>query len=310
MKTILITGASGLVGSAMRSIAKDYNYIFVHFDSKSCDLTDYIQTLDAFKLIKPDIVVHLAACVGGLFKNMNEKVRMFEDNVLINTNVVKAAYHSGVETLIACLSTCVFPDNIGILNETCLHKGPPHDSNEGYAYAKRMLEVQCRLYRQQFNKRYFCIIPTNIYGPNDNFNLEDSHVIPAFIHKCYLAKQNSTPFEVRGTGKPLRQFIFSTDLAVLIMKLLNSDFCDNIILADSKEYSILDVARIINHHFGNEFVVNKNYSDGQYRKTADTTVLTDLIDSRFSDFKFTDFEEGIRITVAWFKKNYNNITRK
>jgi len=190
MKTVLITGASGLVGSAIKSIEKNYSYNFVHLDSKSCDLTDYQKTLESFVSIKPDVVIHLAACVGGLFKNMNEKVKMFEDNILINTNVVRASYQCGVDTLIACLSTCVFPDNIGVLNELCLHNGPPHSSNEGYAYAKRMLEVQCKLYQQQFNKRYFCIIPTNIYGPNDNFNLEDSHVIPAFIHKCYLAKQN------------------------------------------------------------------------------------------------------------------------
>jgi GDP-L-fucose synthase len=305
MKTVLITGSSGLVGSAIKSVAKNYNYHFVYLDSKICNLTDYNQTLSTFTLAKPDIIIHLAAYVGGLFKNMNEKVKMFEDNILINTNVVKAAYHSGAETLVACLSTCVFPDDIGILNETCLHKGPPHDSNEGYAYAKRMLEVQCRLYRQQFNKRYFCIIPTNIYGPNDNFNLEDSHVIPAFIHKCYLAKQKGLKFEVRGTGKPLRQFIFSIDLAILIIELLSTTFCDNIVLADSKEYSILEVAKTINHHFGNEITINESYSDGQYRKTADTSVLNNLI-----DFKFTDFEEGIRITVDWFIKNYKSLTRK
>lgn len=300
MKNLLITGASGLVGSAIKSIAKDYNYTFVYLDSKSCDLTDYASTLNTFKLAKPDIVIHLAACVGGLFKNMNEKVKMFEDNILINTNVVKAAHQAGVETLIACLSTCVFPDNIGVLDEKCLHNGPPHDSNEGYAYAKRMLEVHCKLYKQQFNKRYFCIIPTNIYGPNDNFNLEDSHVIPALIHKCYLAQKNGTPFEIRGSGKPLRQFIFSQDLAVLILELLNKPFCENIILSDSKEYSILDVARIVNHHFGNEITINKSYSDGQYRKTSDNSLL-----KRSLEFEFTDLEQGISTTVAWFIKNYN-----
>jgi GDP-L-fucose synthase len=298
MKRLLITGSSGLVGSAMKSVEHpDFHYIY--FDSKSCDLTDYTATLAAFQNAKPDIIVHLAANVGGLFKNMSEQVRMFEDNLLINTNVVKAAHNCGVQELIACLSTCIFPDNTDILDESCLHKGPPHHSNEGYAYAKRMLEVQCRLYAAQYKRRYFCIVPTNIYGPNDNFHLEDAHVIPALVHKCYLAKQNGVPFEIRGSGKPLRQFIFSRDLANLIIKLIHTDLCDTIILSPTEEYSILEVAKMVNHHFGNVLVVNRSYADGQFKKTSDNTRLKNLL-----DFKPTSLEEGISETISWFKKNY------
>lgn len=298
MKRLLITGGSGLVGSAIKSTERpEFDYIY--FDSKSCDLTDYASTLAAFQNAKPDIIVHLAANVGGLFKNMSEPVEMFEDNILMNTNVVKAAHNCGVQELIACLSTCVFPDNIGVLDESCLHKGPPHHSNEGYAHAKRMLEVQCRLYTQQYKRRYFCIVPTNIYGPCDNFHLEDAHVIPALIHKCYLAKRDGTPFEIRGSGKPLRQFIFSRDLAKLIIDLIGTDFCDTIILSPTEEYSILEVARAINHHFGNVLVVNGSYADGQFKKTSDTTRLKNLL-----DFKPTSLEEGIAETINWFKINY------
>jgi GDP-L-fucose synthase len=298
MKRLLITGGSGLVGSAIKSIERpEFDYIY--FDSKSCDLTDYAATLAAFQNAKPDIIVHLAANVGGLFKNMSEPVRMFEDNILMNTNVIKAAHNCGVQELIACLSTCVFPDNIGVLDESCLHNGPPHHSNEGYAHAKRMLEVQCRLYAQQYKRRYFCIVPTNIYGPCDNFHLEDAHVIPALIHKCYLAKRNGTPFEIRGSGKPLRQFIFSRDLAKLIIDLIDTDFCDTIILSPTEEYSILKVAETINHHFGNVLVVNGSYADGQFRKTSDNSRLKNLL-----DFKPTSLEEGIAETISWFKINY------
>ena len=311
MKSVLITGSSGLVGSAIKKVSEKFKgYNFIYLTSKECDLTDFSQTLKYFNTTRPDVVIHLAACVGGLFKNMNEKVKMLEDNVLINTNVLRAAYQSGVEHLVACLSTCIFPDNLlepsqfVHLNESMIHNGPPHYSNEGYAYAKRLLEVHCKVYRQQFGKRYYCVIPTNIYGPHDNFHLEDAHVIPALIHRCYLSKQSGIPFEIKGTGKPLRQFIYSEDLAELILKLLQTENTDNIILADSREYSIKNVAEIINSYFGNELVFNKEYSDGQYRKTADNSLLT----SQFN-FEFTDLNKGIEKTVKWFIENYNTLRK-
>ena len=102
------------------------------------------------------------------------------------------------------------------INESMLHNGPPHSSNDAYAYAKRMLEIHSKAYNEQYNDNFVCIIPTNLYGPYDNYNLQDSHVIPGLIHKCYLAKKENKPFYVWGSGKPLRQFIFSEDLAELI----------------------------------------------------------------------------------------------
>ena len=143
----------------------------------------------------------------------------------------------------------------------------------------------------------------------DNFNLEDGHVIPSLIHKCYLAMQYDIPFEIRGTGKPLRQFIYSLDLAHLIMKLLSIDYTENIILSPEDEYSIEYVAESINRHFQNEMVFNKNYSDGQYRKTADNSKLKKLINSEWSDFKFTDLDYGIEQTVKWFIENYETLRK-
>ena len=133
-----------------------------------------------------------------------------------------------------------------------LHQGEPHNSNEGYAYAKRMLEIQSKKYCEEFKDNFICIIPTNIYGENDNFSLEDGHVIPALIHKCYLAKNNNKKFVVRGSGKALRQFIYSKDLAELIMWVLDKyDDRENIILSVSEkdEVSIEYVARLIAKNF-------------------------------------------------------------
>ena len=116
---------------------------------------------------------------------------MLEKNISINSNVLKCCHIFNVKKCISCLSTCIFPDNITYpINETMLHNGPPHNSNNTYAYAKRILEIHSKAYQEQYNRDFICIIPTNIYGPYDIFNLEDAHVIPALIHRCYINKQN------------------------------------------------------------------------------------------------------------------------
>ena len=126
---------------------------------------------------------------------MKYPVNMLEDNLLINTNVLKASNEINVESLIACLSTCIFPDKTTYpIDETMLHNGPPHFSNDAYAYAKRMLDIQSRAYQEQYNDNFVCVIPTNIYGDHDNYSLEDGHVIPSLIHKCYLSKKNNEDF--------------------------------------------------------------------------------------------------------------------
>lgn len=150
MKTILITGGSGLVGSAIRNISFDYKVIFL--SSKDCDLTNYTNTFSTFSAFNPDYVIHLAAYVGGLFKNMAYKVDIFEKNIIINTNVLKVCHEIKVKKVISCLSTCIFPDKTTYpIDETMLHNGPPHSSNDAYAYAKRMLDVQSRAYQEQYN---------------------------------------------------------------------------------------------------------------------------------------------------------------
>jgi GDP-L-fucose synthase len=275
-------------------------------DSAWCDLRNYEQTLKVFKEFKPTYIIHLAACVGGLFKNMSQKVKMLEDNLLINTHVLKASYLVGVKQLVACLSTCIFPDKTEYpINETMINNGPPHSSNEGYAYSKRILETHCTCYNQQFGTKYFCVIPTNIYGPNDNFHLEDSHVIPGLIHRCYLSQKENDPFIVRGTGKPLRQFIYSIDLAKIIMELIPFKLTESVIISPREEYSIKDIAGIINTHFECKLEFDSSYSDGQYRKTADNTTLMVLI----PNFTFTPLETGISETIHWFKENYVSIRK-
>jgi GDP-L-fucose synthase len=307
-KKVLVTGGSGLVGNGIKHVSREYNnkYEFIFISSKEYDLTIMSDTMEMFKRHKPNYVIHLAACVGGLFKNMNNKVEMLEKNLIINYNVVKCCHDYGIEKLLACLSTCIFPDNIEKypIDETMLHNGAPHESNDAYAYAKRMLEIHCRAYRENYGDNFTCIIPTNIYGPHDNFDIENGHVLPSLIHKCFVAKQNNEDFIIRGSGKPLRQFIFSYDLANIIMLLFEKNVSENIIISvpEENEISIGDVGKIIAETFEyNERVVfDTNYSDGQYKKTVGIQKLTTLLNS---DLQFTSIKDGIKLTIDWVIDN-------
>ena len=305
---ILVTGGSGLVGSAIKKISKNYKqHTFIFVNSKEYDLTQFSQTRLMLIRIVPDCVIHLAANVGGLYKNMEKKVEILEDNLAINFNIVKCCGEFKIKKLLACLSTCIFPDKVSYpIDESLLHQGEPHTSNEGYAYAKRMLEIHIRKYREQYGYDYICITPCNIYGQNDNFNLEDSHVIPGLIHQCYLAKKNNKKFIVKGDGTPLRQFIFNEDLSILIMEIIKLKNCKypNIILSPDTEVSIKDIAENIKEefHFKKNITFDTSFSNGQHKKTVSNKILRKIV----PDFCFTDLSYGIRDTVSWFIENYEN----
>jgi GDP-L-fucose synthase len=304
MNKILITGGNGLVGSAIKNIVKsDSNNEYIFLGRKDGDLKIESDVENIFNKYKPTYVVHLAANVGGLFKNLDNNLSMFQDNLKMNQNVLKYAHKYKVNKLVACLSTCVFPDNTTYpINEKMLHNGAPHPSNEGYSYAKRLLEIECRLYNNKYGTNFSCIIPTNVYGPNDNFSLKDGHVIPALIHKAYLAEKNNDDLVVYGTGKPLRQFIYSEDLAKLILwALFNYNENSPIILSPKSVYSIKETAEIISKNFNNiKIKYDKNKSDGQFKKDADNNKLINL----YPEFKFISLEEGLKKTIKWFINNY------
>ncbi len=294
---LLITGGNGLVGSQLKSELKIDSKIDLR-NSKICD--------NFFNKNKPLNVIHCAAKVGGLGGNMNLKGEFFYDNIMINTNVIESCRKHGVKKLVCFLSTCVFPDNVEYpLTEKKIHLGEPHNSNYPYAYAKRMADIQIRAYREQYDLNYVSVIPTNIYGPKDNFNLQNGHVIPSLIHKCYLAKKNNTPFKIWGTGKPLREFIYSEDVAKLTEWVLkNYDEKEPIILSTSEEVSIKDVVKLIVKHmdFKGEVVWEEDKPDGQYRKPSDNTKLM----SYLPDFKFTSLNSGLKKTISWFISNYES----
>ena len=311
MRRILVTGGTGLVGRALQEVAAGSVDTWIFVGSKDADLTDAAATAALFALHQPTHVIHLAAFVGGLFANMKFKVEFYRKNTLMNDNILECSRKHGVEKLISCLSTCIFPDKTTYpIDETMIHDGPPHPSNEGYAYAKRMIDVLNRSYAEEYGCNFTSIIPTNIYGPHDNFSIANGHVIPGLIHKCWLAKQNDTPFVVYGSGLPLRQFILSRDLANLIVWTLDSyDSVEPIILSvdASAEVRIGEVAALIAKHmeFNGPVVFDTSKADGQYKKTAANTKLR----SYLPNYVFTTMDEGIKETVAWFLQNYE-VARK
>ncbi|KDQ32946.1 hypothetical protein PLEOSDRAFT_1060638 [Pleurotus ostreatus PC15] len=315
---VLVTGGSGLVGKGIEHIintepvgsrfGKRPNETWIFATSSEADLRDPEQTRKLFDKYKPTHVIHLAAMVGGLFKNMKYKLTFLRDNVLMNDNVLHTACERKTQKVISCLSTCVFPDKVEYpLDETKIHLGPPHSSNFGYAHAKRLVDVQNHAYKEEFGCNFTSAIPTNVFGPHDNFDLEGAHVIPALIHKCYLAKKNNTPFIVAGTGKPLRQFIYSYDLAKLfIWQLREYDDVEPVILSvgEDEEVSIKDVADAIVKavDFKGEYAFDTTRADGQFRKPASNKKLLELM----GGFEFTPFDQALAASVKWFLDNYNN----
>nr|PIM00207.1 GDP-L-fucose synthetase [Toxoplasma gondii COUG] len=306
-----VRGEASLEGPTIIS-ARAVAFVFV--GSRDADLRDYTQTERLFLRYRPQSLIHLAARVGGLFDNTAHNLEFFQDNLRINDNVVRVAHLLQVRKAVFCLSTCIFPAHYAesgeCLVEEHLHNGPPHPSNEGYSYAKRMLEVSVRLHRQRFGHQWRCVVPTNLYGPFDQFSLEKAHVLPALIYKAFLASQENNSLVVGGTGSPLRQFLYSEDAAEILLRVLEAPALSEeeslMILAsdaDSSEgTSIAYIAQRIADafHLSKPLEFDRSRPDGIYRKPVSTARLRRFLGP---DFRFLSLEEGIQRTVQWFVQN-------
>ena len=322
MKRVLVTGGRGLIGSAIQkeiSESEDSEeWIFI--DSRHADLRkeDDVRRVIGKELLEcenPDdlIILHLASRVGGIFENKKYNADFYMDNSRMNENVIRISNELGINRVISCLSTCIFPDDIVYpIDYSMLHNGPPHASNYGYAYAKRNLDIMNRLYNEQYNRNYMSVIPTNIYGINDNFEIESSHVIPGLIHKCIIAKENVTDWNIKGDGSAERQFINSKDVAKLMIRITR-EYTKNepiILSVDSDAtISIRQLVEIIVECVGfkGTYKFEGNVHDnGQKKKTVSNKSLVSLV-SR--DHSFVQLKEGIQETVDWFISNYNKARR-
>lgn len=303
MSKILVTGSSGLVGRCFSGPN------FYNISSKDGDLRDPQIVSNLLSKYPCEGIIHCAGRVGGVWSNSTKPAEFFYDNIMINTNVIDSAYKFGVKKLVYFSSTCIFPDKVEYpLSPSKIHLGPPHESNFAYAHAKRMGQVQIDAYRKQYGVDFFTVIPCNIYGPGDYYNLTEGHVIPSLIHKMYLAIQKDQDFYVWGTGKPLREFIYSEDVAKITMNLYR-DYkgSEPIILSTSQEISIIEIVNMIAKVFGfkGKIITDPSKPDGQIRKPSDNSVIK----SMYPDFKFTEIEEGLEKSISWFLENYNQIRK-
>jgi len=293
---LLVTGGSGLVGSA---ITADFKPTHDELDLMELDaIIDYIEQNEITHII------HCAARVGGIKANSEHLGEFFYENIIINSNVLEAARQCGVEKVVSFMSTCVFPDDATYpLSPDQIHNGEPHSSNYAYAYAKRMLEVQSRAYREQYGCNFVTVIPCNIYGPNDNFDLDSSHVIPALIHKCYVSKENGTDFTVWGTGKAYREFIYVDDVATIAKWVLhNYNEPEPFIISPDLEISMAVLAQTIMFKMnGNGTIIyDHTKPDGQLKKPSDNSLLKQSL----PEFEFIPIEEGLSKTINWFLREY------
>jgi GDP-L-fucose synthase len=297
MNKILITGGNGLMGNAFRSLEDTTEDTMIFVSRDDADLVVSTQVDDLFCKHSADYVIHAAARVGGIGKNLASPAEQFYCNIMMNTNVIEGAYRRNVKKLLAFSSACAFPGDLLVQSEDKLHEGEPYPAHKSYAYSKRMVDIQIEAYNQQYGTSYSTIIPGNIFGEHDNFNLEDGHVIPALIHKCYLAKLNKTPLKVWGTGEASREFIYSVDVAKACLEMLYKDQPDKLIVS-GKLFKIKEIVALVCQafdYYNVEWETDK--PEGQMFRSSDKTVFKETL---------TDITEAINKTCKWFSDNYED----
>ena len=306
---VLVTGGTGMVGSAFNDVRLEYpRHNFILVGSKDYDLTNSDECDQMISTHNPDSIIHLAARVGGVKGNSDFVADFYFDNIMMNTNLLNSACKFKINKVLSLLSTCIYPDQaIYPLTEDQIHSGPPHISNFGYAYAKRMLDVHSRALRQQHGCNFICAVPNNIYGPHDNFDLECGHVIPAIIRKVWEAKIHEQPPVFWGDGSPLREFTYSRDIAkALIFLLENYDKPDPINIGNMTEMSIRSVVQQISTKldYNSSVFWDIKKPSGQLKKPSSNN---NFINIGWKNYNYTNFSEGIDQTCDWFLENYPNV---
>ena len=296
---ILVTGGSGLVGKHLRDILPDAAYP----PRTAYNLLDQKDVYEMFEYYEPDIVIHLAAKVGGILDNINCPVEYIENNILMNTNVLRMCNYFKVGKVISILSTCIYPDVVESypMKESELFNGPPPKDNFAYAMSKRCMATQMDSYVKQYGKEWSYLIPCNLYGEYDKYEEHHSHFVSALIKKIYDA---TDMVEIWGTGKPLRQFMHAEDLARVIKYMIVNNIVGNFNVAPDYVHSIEEITKIGMESCGKgnlEIVYDNTKPDGQYRKDVDSSKLISVM----GDFEFTPLAEGIRRVYDNFSKRYN-----
>jgi GDP-L-fucose synthase len=291
--SILITGGTGLVGKYLQHYLKDGIYL----GSRDYDLTKEDQVIAMYEKYRPNVIIHLAAKVGGIADNIQYPFEYYEDNLLMNTLVIKHARTYNVKKFIGVLSSCIFPDVVDHypMTEEDMHKDLPNANNFGYGYAKRVMGCHIDIAKKQ-GLNYSYITPSNLYGEYEHGDVSRKHFVGALLEKIHTAKINGDDhITLFGDGTPLRQFTFAKDIAEIINLLIQYDIKENLNLTTADNLTIDQMARMAleatdSQHLKIQYDTTK--PNGQYRKDIDTTKFKNI----FANYKFTSYIKGIKQT--------------
>ena len=301
--TILVAGGTGLAGSAIVRELGRVNKKVIGISSKEVNLLDRAKTFSYIKDLKPNVIIDAAAKVGGVGSNNAFPVEFLSQNLQIQSNLMDAAHEAKVEKFVFLGSSCIYPRNCAQpIKEDYLLTGELEQTNSAYAVAKIAGIELIKSYRKEYGYSWISVMPTNLYGPNDNFDLENSHVLPALIRKFVEAKRNNSPEVVLwGSGTPLREFLHVDDLAKAILVCLEKyDDSQQINIGSGDEISIKDLAvKIANlTGFTGKIVWDANRPDGTPRKVLDSMKINKL------GWKPSiTLDQGIAATVEWYQEN-------
>jgi len=303
-KRVCVTGGAGFVGAFVceelaRRGARD---VFVP-RHRDYDLVEHADVVRMLSDAEPDVIIHLAAVVGGIGANMAHPGQYFYDNAMMGLQLIEEARKAGVGKFVALGTICAYPKFAPIpFREEDLWNGYPEETNAPYGLAKKMMLVQCQAYRQQYGFDGIFLLPVNLYGPRDNFDLESSHVIPAMIRKMISAREAGTDVTLWGDGSPTREFLYVEDCARAIVAAAELyDGAEPVNLGAGWEISMRELAAIIAKHVGftGEIVWDTSKPNGQPRRKLDVSRAKEL----FGFQAQVDFDEGLRRTVEWWEAN-------
>jgi len=317
-KRIFVAGHMGMVGSAIvRELSKDPDVLLILASHLELDLMNSSDVKAFFEIHKPDQVYLAAAKVGGIHANNTYPAEFIVNNLIIQSNVIQAAFAAGIRKLLFLGSSCIYPQHANQpMREDYLLTGSLEPTNEPYAIAKIAGIKMCESYNRQYGVDYRCVMPTNLYGQNDNFHLQNSHVIPAMLRRFHEAKlDGKKKVKVWGTGKPMREFLYVDDMAsacIYVMNLTHTQFvakvpnpmCSHINVGTGYDLSIAELAntisRIVGFHGEVEYDILK--PDGAPRKLLDVSRLRSL------GWKYSvELEQGLMITYEWFLDNLEEL---
>jgi GDP-L-fucose synthase len=300
----VVTGGSGFLGRYIVKRLKDCPGVEV-FAPRSADY-DLVNMNDVIRLLRdtqPDLVIHLAAVVGGIGANQKNPARFFYDNLIMGAQLIEQARLARVSKFVAVGTVCAYPKFTPVpFQEESLWDGYPEETNAPYGLAKKMMLVQAQSYRQQYGFNAIFLLPANLYGPGDNFNPETSHVIPALIRKCLEARENGdSHIEVWGTGNASREFLYVDDCAEAIVSaaaLYNDS--DPVNIGTGKEITISELVKLIarDTRFAGEIRWQSDKPDGQPRRCLDVSRARE----KFGFSAQTSLEDGLRRTIDWYEE--------